>query len=110
HLYGAVGSPESADVMADMNLPLISIASFPIEFQAKVIERWRARMAQNGNSIDKRTLPITMFCFIGDTDEEAIAIAKRYLPPMFQLQVRHYESDADHWAKLPGYEQHSRFF
>jgi len=110
HLYGAVGSPESSEVMADLNLPLLSIASFPVETQQKIVNRWRARMTELGREHRKATLPMTAFCFVGDTDEEAIAIAKRYLPPMFQLQVKHYESDANHWATLPGYEQHSRFF
>jgi alkanesulfonate monooxygenase SsuD/methylene tetrahydromethanopterin reductase-like flavin-dependent oxidoreductase (luciferase family) len=109
NFYGAISSPESAEIMAGLDLPPLSLAQSPNYVLEKVIQRWRATRRQMGAS-ETGTFPILVQCYVGDTDEQARKEAKRYLPIYFQRQVEHYEVLKDHWKNIKGYEQFSRFF
>ena len=41
---------------------------------------------------------------MADTDREAEALARRYVPRWYQLQVEHYAFDAERHANVPGYQ------
>ena len=43
HLFGAIGSPESAGVMGDLGLPLIHTSSFPDDMAQGFVRTWQAR-------------------------------------------------------------------
>jgi alkanesulfonate monooxygenase SsuD/methylene tetrahydromethanopterin reductase-like flavin-dependent oxidoreductase (luciferase family) len=105
--YGAIGSPASAEVMGDLGIPPICLATFPDRLLAKILERWRARM---GAEAAGAILPISVKLFIADTDEEARDLGRRYYPPYFALQADHYMADADPWADIPEYADFSRMF
>lgn len=109
NFFGAIGSPQSAEIMADLGLPPLALAQFPDHILTKVVENWRARRRDLGESTDVR-LPILVQCYVADTDEEARAEAKRYLPNYFQRQVEHYEVLKNPWKDIAGYEQFSKFF
>ncbi len=109
HFYGAIGSPQSAEIMADLRLPPLALAQFPDHLLRSILENWGRRTREHGRSANG-TKPILIQCYVADTDEEARAEAKRYLPLYFQRQVEHYEVLKNPWKDIAGYEQFSRFF
>jgi alkanesulfonate monooxygenase SsuD/methylene tetrahydromethanopterin reductase-like flavin-dependent oxidoreductase (luciferase family) len=109
NFYGAIGSPQSAEVMGSIGLPPLALAQFPDHILSSILENWCARRAQLGLTVGG-TKPILVQCYVGDTDEEARTEAKKYLPSYFQRQVEHYEVLKDPWKDIAGYEQFSRFF
>lgn len=110
NFYGAISSPESAVIMAGLDLPPLSIAQSPDYVLEKVIQRWREARTQGGAASKGEIFPILVQCYVGDTDEQAREEAKQYLPLYFQRQVEHYEVRQDYWKHIKGYEQFSRFF
>jgi alkanesulfonate monooxygenase SsuD/methylene tetrahydromethanopterin reductase-like flavin-dependent oxidoreductase (luciferase family) len=109
NFYGAIGSPQSAEIMADLSLPPLGLAQFPDHLLRSILENWDRRSREHGRSTNV-TKPILVQCYVADTDEEARAEAKRYLPAYFQRQVEHYEVLKNPWKDIAGYEQFSRFF
>jgi alkanesulfonate monooxygenase SsuD/methylene tetrahydromethanopterin reductase-like flavin-dependent oxidoreductase (luciferase family) len=109
NFYGAIGSPQSAGIMAELDLPPIALAQFPDRMLRDIMTEWTARSEALGKTTDV-TVPILVQCYIADTDEEARAQARHYLPMYFRRQVEHYEILKDPWKDLAGYEQFSRFF
>ena len=109
HFYGAIGSPPSATIMADYGLPPLCISNFPLHMQGDVISTWNARTEANGGSTAVWK-PILIHAFVADSDDQARALVREYLPPFFALQARHYEADADYWGDIKGYEQFGKFF
>lgn len=109
NFYGAIGSPPSATIMADFGMPPLAITNFPLHMQHDLIENWTARTLENGGDVDVDK-PILIHTFLGDSDDEARALVKRYAPGFFALQAKHYEVDADHWKDIKGYEQFSKYF
>jgi alkanesulfonate monooxygenase SsuD/methylene tetrahydromethanopterin reductase-like flavin-dependent oxidoreductase (luciferase family) len=109
HLYGAIGSPQSAEIMGALALPPLSVGNFPFPVQKQILDTWSATLgAENGP--EKYLKPIVIGCEIADTDEEARERARQVVPDFFRLQVQHYEVDQDHWKHIDGYQQFSRFF
>jgi alkanesulfonate monooxygenase SsuD/methylene tetrahydromethanopterin reductase-like flavin-dependent oxidoreductase (luciferase family) len=109
NFYGAIGSPQSAGIMAELDLPPIALAQFPDRMLRDIMAQWTARSEELGKTTDV-TVPILVQCYIADTDEEARAQARHYLPMYFRRQVDHYEILKDPWKDLDGYQQFSRFF
>lgn len=109
HLYGAIGSPPSATIMADLGLPPLCVSQFPPHVLEKIMANWNERATENGLEASSAR-PIAVNIFMADTDDEARDIARRHLAPFFALQAEHYEAEADHWQNIKGYEQFSRFF
>jgi alkanesulfonate monooxygenase SsuD/methylene tetrahydromethanopterin reductase-like flavin-dependent oxidoreductase (luciferase family) len=109
NFYGAIGSPQSAGIMAELDLPPIGLAQFPDRMLRDIVAQWTARSVELGKTTDV-TMPILVQCYIADTDEEARDMARHYLPMYFRRQVEHYEILKDPWKDLSGYEQFSRFF
>jgi alkanesulfonate monooxygenase SsuD/methylene tetrahydromethanopterin reductase-like flavin-dependent oxidoreductase (luciferase family) len=107
HLYGAIGSPQSAAMMAEYGLPPLCVANFPLPIMESVVDQWNAA-ARGTQARGHKTLMIQ--AYIADTDDEARALVKRYVPPFFQVQARHYEADLDAYKGIKGYEQFSKFF
>ena len=109
NFYGAIGSIESAGIMADLGLPPLCLSSFPDHILKRILETWRTRSAAAGHPTDTN-LPISIKCFVAETDAEAQALALKYLPEFFALQVRHYQSDDAPWGNIEGYQQFNRMF
>lgn len=107
--YGAIGSPQSAEIMADLGLPPLALAQFPDHMLQRIMDNWRARRTELGETTDV-SAPILVQCYVGDTDEAAREQARQYLPLYFKKQVEHYEILKNPWKDLDGYEQFSRFF
>ena len=106
-LYGAIGSPPSAGIMGDLGIPPLFTTGFPEGLAQKMLETWRTRMAASGGD-PAVMLPIVGQLLIADTDEEAYALGRKYLPYFFQVQRDHYEIDLDPWAQIEEYKDFSR--
>ena len=109
HLYGALGSPQSATIMAEMGLAPLNTCQFPLHILDKAMAAWSGQAALSGLP-DETGRPIMAHTLIADSDDEAMDLARQHLSAFFQLQSRHYEADADYWVDIKGYEQFSRFF
>lgn len=109
NFYGAIGSPGSAEIMADLGLPPLCLSNFPDHVLKSILARWEAKARQNGRSTDV-TKPLAIKCFVAKTDELAHEQALHYLPDFFRLQVEHYQTDARPWDNIAGYEQFSKMF
>jgi alkanesulfonate monooxygenase SsuD/methylene tetrahydromethanopterin reductase-like flavin-dependent oxidoreductase (luciferase family) len=107
--FGAIGSPDSAEIMGDLGLPPLSLSQFPDYLLVKILARWRARAAANGFATDV-TLPVSTKCFVGDTDAAAREEARGHLARFYRLQAEHYATDSTPWADIAGYEQFARIF
>jgi len=109
HFYGAIGSPESAEIMGDLGLPPLSLSQFPDYLLAKILARWRMRAAATGMTTDV-TLPISTKCYVGDTDEKARDEARHHLSRFYRLQSEHYTVDTTPWSDIQGYQQFAKIF
>jgi len=109
NFFGAIGSPASAEIMADLGLTPLSLAQFPDYMLVKILDKWRARARQNGLETNV-ALPISAKCFIGDTVEEARTEARDHLARFYRLQAEHYTTDTTEWDDIPGYEQFAKIF
>lgn len=107
--FGAIGSPESAEIMADQGLPPLSLSQFPDYLLVKILSRWRARAQRNGFATDV-TFPVSTKCFIGDSDAAARDEARDHLARFYRLQAEHYTSDTTPWGDIAGYEQFAKIF
>jgi alkanesulfonate monooxygenase SsuD/methylene tetrahydromethanopterin reductase-like flavin-dependent oxidoreductase (luciferase family) len=105
HFYGAIGSLESAGIMAGLGLPPLCLSSFPDHLLKRILDTWQGKA-----SVPASNFPISIKCFVAETDEKAREQALRYLPEFFALQVRHYQSDHAPWGDIPGYQQFNKMF
>ncbi len=109
NFYGAIGSIESAAIMAELGLPPLCLSSFPDHLLRRILETWKERTTARGGN-PHATFPISIKCFVAETDEKALEQAHTYLPKFFELQVRHYQSDNAPWGDIPGYQQFNKMF
>jgi alkanesulfonate monooxygenase SsuD/methylene tetrahydromethanopterin reductase-like flavin-dependent oxidoreductase (luciferase family) len=110
NFYGAIGSPATAEVMGDLGLAPLCLSQFPDYMLVKILNQWRARAKSKGFATEGITLPISMKCYIGDTDDAARTEAKKYMPYFYQLQAEHYTVDSTPWKDIAGYEQFAKIF
>lgn len=102
HFYGAIGSPGSASVMAEMGLPPMCTTIGDFETQAGILQTWDETARMNGVPTDVMK-PIMINCVIADTDIEAVEQAQLYIPRFMQAQIDHYTPEETNWEELPDY-------
>ena len=103
HLYGAISTPPSAKIMADLGLPPLCNAFRPIDMLRNVLDEWdRATVARGGDP--KTTKPIQAHLIVADTDAEADRLAREHMPRFFQAQVEHYLTDLERYKALKSYD------
>src|SRR5215472_10158514 len=110
YFYGAIGSPDSAGIMARLGLPPLCNTIGDIQLQADTLRAWAAAAAETGLDTSAVTFPIMIDCIVEDTDNEALMQACRYKPRFMQAQIDHYAPHATYWAHTPGYEAWQRIF
>lgn len=108
--YGAIGSPASSEVMAELGIPPICLSTFPDHLLTKILDTWRNKAAARGHETANLTLPVSVKMIIADSDEEAMAMGRRFYPDYFRLQADHYEVDADPWSDIEDYQAFTRMF
>lgn len=109
NLYGAIGSPSSAAIMAELGLPPICTSIGDFAKQKETIDQWRAAAEERGVNTDVQ-LPIMVNCIVAESDEKALAQAEEHIPRFMQAQVDHYTADEVDWASIKGYEQWAAVF
>src|SRR5262249_24723691 len=102
HFYGAIGSPASASVMAELGLPPMCTTIGDFDTQVGILRSWDEAARAAGVPTDV-TKPIMINCIVADTDEEAIEQAQIYIPRFMQAQIDHYTPDETNWEELPDY-------
>jgi alkanesulfonate monooxygenase SsuD/methylene tetrahydromethanopterin reductase-like flavin-dependent oxidoreductase (luciferase family) len=107
HFYGAIGSPDSATKIAELGLPPICNGTLPFEVQSKVLATWAEVTRQRGGATDV-TKPVAISCIVADSDDEAEALARQYMPRWFQLQVEHYKPDAGGFPEIADYQSFAK--
>lgn len=103
NLYGAISTPPSAAIMAQLALRPLSNAFRPLDMHRAVLDDWRAATRAAGRD-PNGTLPIQAHLIVADTDEEAFALSRQQMPQFFQAQVKHYRSDLDRYKALKNYD------
>ena len=109
NFFGAIGSPESAEIMGELGLPPLSLSQFPDFMLVKILQRWRAKAAACGHPTGV-TLPVSTKCFIADTDAKAREEAREHLARFYKLQAEHYTTDTTPWGDIAGYQQFAKIF
>jgi alkanesulfonate monooxygenase SsuD/methylene tetrahydromethanopterin reductase-like flavin-dependent oxidoreductase (luciferase family) len=104
HLYGAISTPPSAEIMADLGLPPLCNAFRPIEMLEDVLERWTRATAATGADPSASAKPIQAHLIMADTDAEADRLAREHMPRFFQAQVEHYLTDLERYKSLKSYD------
>ena len=111
HLFGAIGSPGSAEIMADLGIPILQGTNFPDMYAADFVKRWKERALERAIPTENQELPLMALpTIVAETDKEALKLANIYYPIFIRVQMEHYETAADHWKDLPGYQQFSKMF
>jgi alkanesulfonate monooxygenase SsuD/methylene tetrahydromethanopterin reductase-like flavin-dependent oxidoreductase (luciferase family) len=105
NFYGAVSSPSSGSIMAKQGLAPLSLLNYSHDILAGILADWKRINRENGGGVEHTTFPLMTNVYIADTDEEARAEAKRYLPIYYQVQVDHYDSEKDVWKDMPSYQE-----
>src|SRR6266700_2175088 len=77
HFYGAIGSPDSAAIMAGLGLPPICNTIGNIQQQAKTLQTWADAATAQGMDVSGTTYPLMVDCIVADTDTEAVQEACR---------------------------------
>jgi alkanesulfonate monooxygenase SsuD/methylene tetrahydromethanopterin reductase-like flavin-dependent oxidoreductase (luciferase family) len=102
HFYGAIGSPGSASVMAELGLPPMCTTIGDLETQAGIIRTWDETAREHGFATEVMK-PIMINCIVADTDQEAIEQAQLYIPRFMQAQIDHYTPEETNWEQMPSY-------
>src|SRR5437773_1038542 len=95
-LYGAAISPESAEIMAKLGIGVLSILQRDWDSTVAEIERYNAFYR---DLTGQQPIPpvVAARVIIGDTDEEARALARKYIGGHWQMADQHYGiSRGDH--------------
>ena len=103
HFYGAIGSPASGAIMGQLGLAPFCTSQFPDHMLTRILGQWRDNFVARGNP-QTVPLPLSIKMMLADTDEKAQELGRKYFPRFFELQSNHYETDANHWRDVPGYE------
>jgi alkanesulfonate monooxygenase SsuD/methylene tetrahydromethanopterin reductase-like flavin-dependent oxidoreductase (luciferase family) len=101
--FGAIGQPASAVKMARMGFPPMLTGHGPLELQRRILASWTETTRELGGDTEapKLACPIMV---MAETDREAEALARHYVPRWYQLQVEHYAFDAERHANVAHYE------
>jgi alkanesulfonate monooxygenase SsuD/methylene tetrahydromethanopterin reductase-like flavin-dependent oxidoreductase (luciferase family) len=102
NFYGAIGSPGSASVMAEMGLPPMCTTIGDLDTQAGILRTWNETAVAHGTPTDVMK-PIMINCIVADTDSQAVEEAQTYIPRFMQAQLDHYTPEETNWEEMPDY-------
>jgi alkanesulfonate monooxygenase SsuD/methylene tetrahydromethanopterin reductase-like flavin-dependent oxidoreductase (luciferase family) len=107
--FGAIIQPSSAEKIADLGLQPMMTGQAPLEQQRAILDAWGDATEKRGGSrhASKVVSPILV---MADTDEEALQLARTYVPRWFKLQVDHYAADEKLYGNVPSYASFSATF
>ena len=99
-------SPESAAVAGRIGARLLSFTTKPIAGMAPIFDAYRNAMAEHH---PEKTPHIVMddFFFIRESEEEARELGMKYASHYFNIVVKHYQMDGNHFATTKGYPSYA---
>jgi alkanesulfonate monooxygenase SsuD/methylene tetrahydromethanopterin reductase-like flavin-dependent oxidoreductase (luciferase family) len=105
-MYGAAVSPESAEIMAKLGLGVLIVPQRDWDITAAELDRYN----QIYRSLGKEpTAPVTLgWVFIDETEERAMAGARKYMGAYWQSADLHYEISKGAHKNIKGYEFYSQ--
>jgi alkanesulfonate monooxygenase SsuD/methylene tetrahydromethanopterin reductase-like flavin-dependent oxidoreductase (luciferase family) len=100
---GAIGHPTSAEKIGAFGLAPLVNGGPGLDVHRNILAQWSEAIRRAGGnlSLPKIVSPLTI---IADTDQEAVQLARRYVPRWYQMQLEHYAFDAVKYASVPGYQ------
>ena len=101
--YGAIGTPGSAAIMAQLGLPPICTTIGDLDVQRNILKTWRGAQDQAA-TVSATTFPLMINCIVCDTDAEAVRQAQEYVPRFMQAQIDHYTPDETDWESMETYK------
>jgi alkanesulfonate monooxygenase SsuD/methylene tetrahydromethanopterin reductase-like flavin-dependent oxidoreductase (luciferase family) len=106
-LYGATISPESAEVMAKLGIGILAILQRDWDSTAAEIERYNAFYR---DLMAREPIPpvVAARVIIGDTDEEARMLARKYIGGHWKMADQHYGITRGDHLGVSGYEHYSK--
>src|SRR5262249_34960899 len=90
---GAIGQASSGAKYARLGLPPMLTGHSPLAVQHDILEAWSETTRGQDGDISAPKVGSSILV-MADTDHEADALARRYVPRWYQLQVLHYAFDA----------------
>lgn len=109
HLYGAVGSVPTAQMMAKRCIPPLFTSAFPNRVLGEMLGSWKDHMISAGNSVDV-DFTVQGQMLVADTDDEAYALGREYFPLFFRMLAHHYGVEKAANINTKGYEDFERVF
>jgi alkanesulfonate monooxygenase SsuD/methylene tetrahydromethanopterin reductase-like flavin-dependent oxidoreductase (luciferase family) len=106
--YGAIGSPQSAGIMAGLGMPPICTSIGDMERQRQTLIGWREAAERTGTQTEGVSFPLMINCIIADTDDAAVREAQEFMPRFMKAQVDHYTVHTTDWSNTKGYEAWQR--
>ena len=100
---GAIGQPSSGAKYARLGLPPMLTGHSPLAAQRGILTAWDDTTRELGGDSDAPKVGSSILV-MANTDGEAEALTRRYVPRWYQLQVKHYAFDAERHANVPGYQ------
>src|SRR5215469_15087936 len=100
---GAIGQPSSGTKYARLGLPPMLTGHSPLTVQRNILEAWSDTTRRQDGDINAPKVGSSILV-MADTDREADALARHYVPRWYQLQVEHYAFDVERHAHVPGYQ------
>ena len=81
----------------------------PLEEQRAILDAWGDATEKRGGNRNASKV-VSPILVMADTDEEALQLARIYIPRWFQLQVEHYAADEKLYGNVPSYASFSATF
>jgi alkanesulfonate monooxygenase SsuD/methylene tetrahydromethanopterin reductase-like flavin-dependent oxidoreductase (luciferase family) len=101
--FGAIGSVSSTGIMAELGLAPMCTSFGTLT--PDLLPAWEERAAEVGTAERAASLrPLLVNTIVADTDEEAIAEAREFMPRFMQAQVEHYGAHRVDIGSVRGYE------
>ena len=107
--FGAISQPSSAEKIADLGLQPMMTGQAPLEEQRAILDAWGDATEKRGGNRNASKV-VSPILVMADTDEEALQLARIYIPRWFQLQVEHYVADEKLYGNVPSYASFSATF
>ena len=106
-LYGATISPESVEVMARLGIGMLAILQRDWDSTVAEIERYSA-FYRDLRGHEPMPPVVVARVIIGDTDEEARVLARRYIGGHWKMADLHYGITRGDHAGVSGYEHYAK--
>lgn len=107
--FGAISQPSSADKIAGFGLQPMMTGQAPLEDQRAILNAWGDATEKRGGNRNGSKV-VSPILVIAETDDEALQLARTYIPRWFQLQVEHYAVDEELYGNVPSYKSFSETF